>query len=142
MRRRLILIVAFIVAFVAVPRAVAVGTVTIVEEVFGSVKKVGFVWTSDAAGVVSGTLTTKVYNGEILRFVTDPSATAPTALYDVTILDDDGTDVLMGAGADRSATVTEQVLASSLGVVANDHLELRIANAGNAKGGTVWLYLR
>jgi hypothetical protein len=121
----------------------AVGTVTITEETFGSLKKIAWAWTSDAAGVVSGTLTTGAYNGVLERLVTVPSgAAAPTDNYDVTVLDEDGTDVLMGAGADRDTANTEQVLASSLGAVANDRLELRVANAGNSKGGTVYLYLR
>ena len=41
---------------------------------------------------------------------THPGPTAPTALYDITITDDGGFDMLGGAGADRSATVTERVV--------------------------------
>ena len=122
----------------------AVGSVTYSEEVFGTVKKIGMSWTCDASGAVSGTLTASVYSGELRRLVTVPAAagSAPTDNYDVTVLDEDGTDVLMGAGADRDTANTEQVLASSLGIVANDKLELRVANAGNAKSGTVYLYIR
>jgi hypothetical protein len=147
MRRRscrLALSLVLLVAVVAPLTAAAVGTNVITEETFGSIRKIKCAWVSDAAGNVSGTLTLGAYNGAIERLVTVPSGggTAPTTLYDITILDEDGTDVLMGAGADRSATVTEQVQRTSLGVVANDRLELRIANAGNAKQGTVYLYLR
>ena len=122
------------------------GTVTITEELVGNVKKITFAWTCDASGNVSGTggATTNVYNGAITRLVTVPAGggSAPTDQYDVTVLDGDSTDVLMGAGANRAAAATEQVLASSLGVVANDTLTLNVANAGNAKSGTVYLYVR
>jgi hypothetical protein len=126
----------------------AVGSVTYTEEppyIFGALKKIKMAWTASAdTGAVSGTLTTGVYNGEIIRLVTVPgkAGDAPDADYDVTVLDEDGTDVLMGAGANRHTSNTEQVLASSLGCVANDKLELRVANAGNANKGTVYLYLR
>ena len=119
------------------------GTVTITEETHGTVKKITWAWTSDASGDADGDKTAGVFSGEILRLVTNPDDTdAPTTLYDVVVNDEDGNDVLMGAGADRSATVTEQVLASSLGVVANDKLDLVVSNAGNAKKGTVILYIR
>jgi hypothetical protein len=91
---------------------------------------------------VTGSVTTNKYTGEIVRLVTDPGATAPTANYDITILDEDGIDVLVGAGADRSATATEQVLGSSLGIIFNTTLTLEIATAGDAKNGTVYLYIK
>lgn len=122
----------------------AVGTVVYTEERQGSVRKVAMAWTCSAGGAVSGTPSTYQYSGEIVRLVTVPgaAAAAPTDNYDVTILDDDGTDVLMGAGVDRDTANTEQVLAASLGYIANDHLNLVVANAGAAKSGTVYLYIR
>jgi len=122
------------------------GTVVITEETYGTVKKIGFAWTSEDGGGDAGKAmktTTKGYSGEILRLVTAPSgAVAPTDNYDIRILDEDGTDVLMGAGANRDTVNTEQVLASSLGCVANDKLTLSIENAGDAKEGTAYLYIR
>ena len=121
------------------------GTVTVTEEAYGSIKKIHFAWVSDASGNVNGAggATVGAYNGAILRLVTVPNGggTAPTS-YAVTVNDQDSTDVLMGAGTGRSATVTEQVLASSLGVVANDTLTIGITGAGNAKGGDIYLYIR
>jgi hypothetical protein len=120
----------------------ATGTVTITEETFGIIKKISFAWLSTSSGA-AGDTTSFTYNGECVRLVTVPSAvTAPTDDYDVVINDDDSTDVLMGAGADRDTANTEQVLASSLGVVANDYLTLAVTNAGNKKLGTVHLYIR
>lgn len=121
----------------------AAGTVTVAEETFGSVKKITFTWTSTAGGAADGA-TTFTYNGAIERLVTVPAGggSAPSDDYDITIVDGDNTDVLMGAGANRDTANTEQVLASSLGVVANDTLTLHVTNAGATKGGVVYLYLR
>jgi hypothetical protein len=116
---------------------------TITEEQMSHIKKVKFAWVSGSDGKASGT-TTGIYSGEIIRLVTIPGATtlAPTDNYDVVVTDGDGADVLMGAGADRDTAATEQVLASSLGCVANDTLSLAITNAGSGKGGTVILYIK
>lgn len=118
------------------------GTVVITEETFGSMKKVQFAWTSDASGDADA-ISTEGYNGALERFVTIPDAVdVPTVNYDIVINDLDSADVLMGGGANRSATVTEQVLASSLGVVANDTLGIVVSNAGNAKKGKAIVYIR
>jgi len=123
------------------------GTVVITEEKIGTVHKVKFAWTSVDGGANAGkavVTTTKAYSGEIIRLVTIPGAApdAPTDDYDVSVFDEDTTDVLMGAGANRDTTNTEQVLASSLGCVANDTLTLSISAAGNAKKGTTIIYIR
>jgi hypothetical protein len=121
------------------------GTVTITEQTVGTVKKIHFAWVSDASGNVTGTggLTTNYFSGELLRLVTVPNGggTDPTS-YTATLLDSDGTDALMGGGATRSATVTEQVLGTSLGAIANSQLTLNISGAGNAKGGDLYVYIR
>lgn len=123
----------------------AAGTVTITEETYGTIKKIKFDWTSgtDAeAGTASGQ-TTNVYSGKILGLATVPDGTAvPTASYDITVTDEDGMDVLMGGGADRSDTATEYVLSTSLGAVANDKLTINVAAAGSAKKGIAYLYIR
>lgn len=109
------------------------GTVIVTEETYGTVKKITFDWTSGTgadANLASKT-TVNAYSGEIIRLITVPGAVpnAPTDNYDVVINDEDTTDVLMGAGANRDAANTEQVLASSLGCVANDKLSLSITDA-------------
>lgn len=115
----------------------------ITEENQAHIKKIKFVWVSAADGTASGT-TTGVYSGIVERLVTIPAAAAaaPTDNYDVAINDEDDTDILMGAGANRDTASTEQVLASSLGCVANDKLTLGISAAGSAKGGTVIVYIK
>ncbi len=121
------------------------GTVVLTEETFGSMKKIKFGWTAGMtgeSGLVSKA-TINSYNGEIQRLVTVPNVApdAPSS-YNLTVLDEDGYDVLMGAGAARSATATEQVLASSLGVVANDKLAIGITGANYGKKGTAIIYIR
>jgi hypothetical protein len=121
--------------------------VTLSEEVFGVIKKIKWQWTAHTDGKVAKTTTNaatmNVYNGELVRLITIPDGTSvPTDNYDVHIYDDDGVDVLIGAGTDRDAANTEQVLAANLGVVANDKLTLEIENAGSGGKGTVILYIR
>lgn len=124
------------------------GTVTLTEEKFNFVKKIKFEWTSEDGGANGGkaTKTTEnVYTGEIIRCVTIPGTdgSKPSDNYTVVINDEDGTDVLMGAAtANRDEANTEQILASSLGCVANDKLSLNVSNAGNAKTGKVIIYIR
>ena len=122
------------------------GVVVMTEETISTVKKIKFEWTSEGAGDNAGKATkttAKAYSGEIIRLVTIPDGdTAPTNEYDVVVNDEDGTDVLMGAGANRSNANTEQVLAANLGCVANDQLSLSISGAGESKKGTTILYVR
>jgi hypothetical protein len=121
--------------------------VTLTEENFGVIKKITWNWTAHTDGKVAtttaGAATTKIYNGELVRMVTVPDGTAaPDADYDVYVYDDDSVDALMAGGLNRSATATEQVAASSLGIVANDKLTLYVEGAGSGGKGTVHLYVR
>jgi hypothetical protein len=124
------------------------GTVVVVEETFNKIQKVKFAWTSEDVGADAGKATkttTNAYTGEIIRLVTIPGGApnAPSDNYTVTVTDEDSTDVLMGAAfANRDEANTEQVLASSLGCVANDKLTLNVSGAGNAKTGTVIIYIK
>jgi hypothetical protein len=118
------------------------GTVTITEEVWGTIKKIKFAWTSTAGGAASDT-TDEVYSGKVLLLVTVPDGTdAPTDNYDITVTDEDSVDVLCGAGANRDTADTEYVQESSLGVMGNSKLTLNVSAAGNAKKGEVYLFIR
>lgn len=121
----------------------ATGTVTITEETISKIKKVKFEWTSTAGGA-AGDVTTNAYTGEIIRLITKPGTggNQPNDNYSVVVNDEDSTDVLMGAGASRDELNTEQVLASSLGCVANDKLTLAVTGAGDSNQGTVILYIK
>ena len=121
---------------------------TLTEETYGILKKISWAWTAHTDGKVAtatdNATTTKAYNGEIVRLVTVPDGdTAPSDNYTVIVYDEDDTDVLMGAATENRDTAnTEQIAASSLGVVANDTLTLYIEGAGSGGKGTVHLYIR
>lgn len=118
-------------------------TITENPEEYLPVKSIKWDWLCTDGGVVSSTTLNK-YCGIITKVVIIPDGapTAPTAAYDMTILDENGIDVLEGNGADCSATATEYLDQSDgLGNVSESTLTLTIAAAGNAKGGLVYLYL-
>lgn len=134
------------------------GTNTITYQRFESdpfrrIQRVTLDWLSDAAGAVNGTDTTHLA-GELLKvvFIPDGGATAPTALYDITLEDENGLDILAGQGANLSETTASAICpgvalkdgttTSVVPVVIDDLLELKVTNAGDSKGGTVVLYLR
>ena len=119
------------------------GTSTVTHEKLFAIKKITFAWTSTAGGVVQKTMTEAI-TGEIIRFVTVPGTVGdqPTNLYDITIEDSDATDILMGSGADRSNTTTQQVLASNLGCIVGDKPVFKVAAAGDTKKGTAYLYYK
>lgn len=121
-------------------------TCTIAEETHGSMKKIKFTWQVDSAGSqvsAASRQTTNTYNGAVQRLVTIPNgSSAPTANYDVTMLDQDSTDILIAGGASRHSANTEQVLAASLGVIANDKITLSVASAGASGAGVAIIYIR
>jgi hypothetical protein len=118
-------------------------SMTFEEITCGSVKKVKVAWVSDdAAGTASGT-TTQVYSGRFIGLITDPGATAPDDNYTVTITDDDGVDLLLGAATtNRNAANTEFILEASMSGVAMSKLTFNVAAAGNSKTGTIYLLIR
>lgn len=113
-------------------------------------RRLKIAWTSTTGGAAGDTIQ---LDGYVTRVVFVPSASvAPTALYDVTLLDDGGVDVLSGQGANLSATVPNDVCptmsakdgtttATATRSVLGDHV-LAIANAGSAKQGTIYIYLK
>lgn len=124
-------------------------SVTITRKKLGGVLKVKFAWVSDASsGAVTSASTGNVTPFEVvgipMRLTTVPSGgdTAPTADYDITIVDEDGVDILNGLGADRSATATQnKTQLDGLIMFAATSLTLTVAAAGNSKAGTVYLYV-
>lgn len=133
------------------------GSVTITAQNQGAslprvVRKITLAWTSTAGGAVSGTLTNYI-SGIIARvvFVPGSAGSQPSDLYDATLLDENGLDVLAGQGANLSNATTTHILpgvpfkdgttTSTAPCWLDDKLELQIANAGNAKSGTVILYV-
>ncbi len=113
----------------------------------GSVNVVKMAWVSDSSGDVTGVI---FIDGEIVRMDTNPGSAAPTANYDITLIDDiTGLDILGGAGANRHTTTTESIvptLTTSAGAEAKPihygTATLTVANAGNAKDGDIYLFYR
>lgn len=100
-------------------------------------------WTSDASGNADVSIA-NLY-GWLVKFVTDPGATAPTDNYDITLVDENSIDALAGAGADRDTANTEQVYPIASGAQTPIFLcgthTFTVANAGNAKVGQCILYV-
>jgi hypothetical protein len=129
------------------------GTVSITySETRAGVRSVTWAWTSDASGDASGT-DTKFLSGQVVRFVTNPGATAPTDNYDIVINDGDGVDIAAGCLANRDTANSEQAVpivettvgANTYGTSAaafDGPLSLVVSNAGNAKDGTLTMYYR
>lgn len=115
------------------------GTISLSEGFIGGIQVKTLTWTSDASGDVNGT--TWNWAGAVLRVVTNPGATAPTDDWDLVLNDADGVDVLGGSGANRDTANSEQIIPTNIPFIAGS-IELRISNAGNAKNGTVVIYLK
>jgi hypothetical protein len=109
-------------------------------------------WTSHAStGAVTevGPLTN--VSGCIMQFINVPNAstTQPSDAFDLTLLDGNGVDVLMGAGANlsnsKASTAQYKTIRNLDGgpvCVHNATLTPAITNAGNSKTGTFYLILR
>ena len=125
----------------------AIGTVTIVEETFGSMDLIAFTWIGGTAETtLTGGTTVNSYNGKLEFCVTVPagSTEAPADDYDVIILDKNDVDVLADQGLDRATATTESIVTGNLGAVANSQLELSVTNSGSSgvASGVVYLWIR
>lgn len=114
-------------------------------------RKLLFTWTADAAnGSVPDTAISanqaKVLRGlKAILGVTNPGATAPTANYDITLVDADGVDVFGGSLTNRSDTASEQAKPdmTTLGGsrMVNGTLTFKLANNSvNSALGTCAIY--
>jgi len=103
-------------------------------------------WTAAADGSLTSVTTEESIDGYVYMVVTDPGTTAPQALYDLTLTDAYGLDIMGGALADRSATVTQQAFPALLTGVygsrrVNGRLTLNLTNNNvNAATGVVDIF--
>lgn len=146
--RRLLIALIASVLLLAAPQAVGTVTVTVASLGNGRVVKYTMAWVSDASGNVSANTSalSVVRPGYLqqVKFIPDGGGTAPTDLYDITLNDANAVDVLAGTGANLSGTlakITRVAAPIYLDGTANMALDLVVANAGNAKGGTVVLWV-
>lgn len=121
----------------------ATGGTTATLRKHGSVRCLKLVWLSTAGGAVQSDPIGADGSLVWARLASDGGGTAPTDLYDVTVTDEHGADLLAGGGANVTAATTVELhqRTTSLGF-AGGTITLTVANAGAAKGGTVYLYFR
>ena len=97
-------------------------------------------FTTDGSGDVAEQ-TSVVINGQISRVVANPDNTdTPTTLWDLTLKDEEGVDILCGNGADRDAAdsgASEQVFPCPPCPGIQSKLTFTVANGGAAKKGIV-----
>lgn len=108
--------------------------------------KYSIAWVSSAGGAVTeNAVSLKAGNIVQVVFTPDGGGTAPTDLYDVTLVIANGTtDLLGGAGANLSGTLINFVGADIANLpvwVPAGNYWPTVANGGNAKGGTMDIYV-
>jgi hypothetical protein len=86
-------------------------------------------------------------HGFLMKAITAPAATNPTTLYDISLLDPDGSlDALNSTLQNRSASAAEQVFpvgatgASPLWLAPGNYTLHIVNNSVNSAGVTIWLY--
>lgn len=109
-------------------------------DIGGGYVKYSVAWTSDASGNVSAN-GFSVRRGRLanVKYIPGASSAQPSDLYDLTLLDADGADVVGGGGANLSNATA--AFGAPATVLEAGTLTPTIANAGNAKGGTLVLYV-
>lgn len=113
------------------------------------VHKIRVDWTGDAAnGSVPNTVIPKLH-GFVMKAVTIPGATAPTATYSIKLFDPDAAalDAFVAATASRSASAAEQVAPVLSGAqtpvfLCGDYTFNVSGNSVNNATGSLIIYLR
>ena len=87
----------------------AAGSVTETPYEIGNIRKIRFEGVANSSdGLLAAHTVTKKFEGRLIQLVTDPDETTPPDnLYDLTITNGLGADVLCGVGANRSSTDAE-----------------------------------
>lgn len=123
-----------------------VGTLTLSSRGVGAgLTRYTIDWLSDSSGDVSGnTQAMDIKRGYIrqVEFVPDSGGTQPSDAYDATFINTESVDFLQGFGANLSNSASKLILFDPpIYYDATYKLDLVIANAGNAKGGTFVLWI-
>lgn len=99
--------------------------------------------TSDSSGDYVGTLN---LFGSLLRVAFDPQAASPTTGYDLTLTGADAVDVMIGNGANLSATVTSSAFIADatrpMGFPLAGSYTLTGADMGASKQTTLYLWIK
>lgn len=129
-------------------------TTSLVEN-SGGVTKYSVAWLSDAAGAVSGnTFSMSPGSIVVVEFIPDSGGTQPTDLYDVTLTDSEGVNMLDdGAGTSIGANLSNATSSHKVPFIGGSATTYArtwlhgglytpvVAAAGNAKGGTIVIYV-
>lgn len=123
------------------------GVVTHTEQTHSSVRKIVWDWLSEDGGANAGKAqhsTDFAFDGALMMVATvpDTGGTKPSDNYTVKLLDTDGVDLLAGQAVGNRDDTVAQYLTSGMAGPATSKLTLYVEGAGNAKGGTVYVYLR
>jgi hypothetical protein len=123
------------------------GSVVVTHNKLGSIRKVIAVCTADAADGSFPDTALPSFEGRLMDLMTIPGGVQPTNLYDITVIDANGLDVLQGVGVDRLTATNEKkpVVYSGTGthptVDDSDALTLHIVNNSvNSAVVTIHLY--
>lgn len=125
------------------------------REVTNNILKYSVTWTSDASGDVNGTEFDMIVGTIVsVEFVPGTGGVTPTTLYDVDLLDeenvtmfDDGSGTSIGSNLSATDASHKVPLVGLVGVTIyrrwhhGGPVELRVANAGNAKQGIVNIFV-
>lgn len=106
---------------------------------------VSVTFTADSSGNASRTV---ALSGFVFRVVTNPGTPAPTANYDITLIDIDGIDTIQNLLQNRHTINSEEVTfcganALTVGppIHVNGNYVLTVANAGNGGNGVIRFYI-
>lgn len=119
----------------------AVGTIVVTAaDIGGGITKYSIVWTSDAAGAVSGTaLAVRRGHLNAVKFIPAAAASQPSDQYSAQLQDGDSADLLGGTGAALSNANAKAD--APVPFFEGGNLTPVVAAAGNAKSGTIILYV-
>jgi hypothetical protein len=113
-------------------------------------REIGWRWVADGSGDVSGEGGINI-TGAIVgaRFAPDTGDTQPLDLYDVTVVDGNGVDILMGVGANAPQSLTSTTnyrtpVTSDNGFpyLVDEKITPVVAGAGAANAGYIYITLR
>ncbi len=144
MRRISIVLLALVLLtlpLLAVGTATLTGPTVVINQNGRRLLKYSIAWTSTAGGAVSANTFTPA-PGKLLQieYIPGGGGTQPSDMYDVTLVDANSVDMLVGGGANLSnAAATIQRLDPPVVLDGTQTLDLVVANAGAAKTGTVVL---
>ena len=112
------------------------------SDVGDGITKYSIVWTSDASGNVSAS-TLDLRRGRLrqVKYVPGSGGSQPTSGYTATLIDADGVDLLAGGGATLSNSAATISAPTTPLFIESQTVTPTVSGGGNAKSGTINLYV-